>query len=139
MSGFIPAWIGDLQEPELLHLQSNMFDGDIPQELGTLALLKIMDLANNNLSEIIPHSFGNLSSIKFAHGYDWTESYFSKNDIQLNFRGREDDYGIFYSAPTIIDLANNSLSGEIPDEITSLFGLKSFEFIHKPFNWKNPK
>ncbi|URD84982.1 LRR receptor-like serine threonine-protein kinase [Musa troglodytarum] len=96
--GNIPTWIGEsLLYLKTLSLRSNAFTGSIPQ-LSSLPSLRILDLSNNNLSE----------------------------DMWLFIKGSELEYTTRQlSMDTLIDLSNNYLSGNIPEELGNLHGLRS--------------
>ncbi|URD85544.1 LRR receptor-like serine threonine-protein kinase [Musa troglodytarum] len=97
--GNIPTWIGEsLLSLKTLNLRSNAFNGSIPR-LSSLPSLRILDLSNNNLSE----------------------------DMWLFIKGSEIKYTTIrqLSMDTLIDLSNNYLSGNIPEELGNLHGLRS--------------
>ncbi|CAD5193714.1 unnamed protein product [Musa acuminata subsp. malaccensis] len=128
--GNIPTWIGEsLLYLKTLSLRSNAFTGSIPQ-LSSLASLRILDFSNNNLSGIIPRSFGNFSALKGTPTYHCC--YFNNNRpyeevMWLFVKGSEIKYTTTsqLSIDTLIDLSNNYLSGNIPEELGNLHGLRS--------------
>ncbi|XP_010249615.1 PREDICTED: probable leucine-rich repeat receptor-like protein kinase At5g63930 [Nelumbo nucifera] len=130
-SGSIPAWMGrSLAQLKILDLRSNKFGGRIPPELCHLAELQIMDLAHNKLSGAIPQCFSNLSAMVsdqksiYHIGY---ESSFRKfqDTASVMMKGRSLEYSKTLTLVTSIDLSDNSLSGQIPENLTSFLGLRS--------------
>ncbi|CAL9079761.1 unnamed protein product [Musa textilis] len=128
--GNIPTWIGEsLLYLKTLSLRSNAFNGSIPQ-LSSLPSLRILDLSNNNLSGMIPQSFGDFNALKSTPTYQCC--YFNNNtiyveDMWLFIKGSEIKYTTTrqLSIDTLIDLSNNNLSGNIPEELGNLHGLRS--------------
>ncbi|XP_022922493.1 LRR receptor-like serine/threonine-protein kinase FLS2 isoform X1 [Cucurbita moschata] len=132
--GKIPAWIGmSLLKLMTLNLGNNEISGLIPKELCHLSYLQIMDISNNNLSGSIPHCFGNFTSM--ATKRDLSQRFhfiFNKGyaiaileNAYVRTKGSELYYDTILALMTSIDLSNNNLSGEIPEEITNLFALRS--------------
>ncbi|XP_064995376.1 receptor-like protein EIX2 [Musa acuminata AAA Group] len=120
--GNIPTWIGEsLLYLKTLSLRSNAFTGSIPQ-LSSLPSLRILDLSNNNLSGMIPQSFGDFSTLKSAPTYQccyFNNDSLSVEDMWLFIKGSEIKYTTSrqLSIDTLIDLSNNYLSGNIPEEL----------------------
>ncbi|CAL9204302.1 unnamed protein product [Musa hybrid cultivar] len=129
--GNIPTWIGEsLLYLKTLSLRSNAFTGSIPQ-LSSLPSLRILDLSNNNLSGMIPQSFGDFSTLKSAPTYQccyFNNDSLSVEDMWLFIKGSEIKYTTSrqLSIDTLIDLSNNYLSGNIPEE------LEEFAWIAEP-------
>ncbi|CAL9766773.1 unnamed protein product [Musa acuminata subsp. burmannicoides] len=128
--GNIPTWIGEsLLYLKTLSLRSNAFNGSIPR-LSSLQYLRILDLSNNNLSGTIPQSFGDFSALKSAPIYQccyFKITHLYEEDMWLIIKGREIKYTTIrqLSIDTLIDLSNNYLSGNIPEELGNLHGLRS--------------
>ncbi|KAH7669500.1 Non-specific serine/threonine protein kinase protein, partial [Dioscorea alata] len=142
LSGNIPAWIGErMPLLRILRLRSNMLQGDIPEELFNLASLQILDLADNNLSGVIPQSFCNLSAMQLANearqsildGFQGQAITSVGNYSILGYtdslsvvtKGMELQYSKTLEFVTSIDLSNNRLSGEIPQQIGNLHGIQN--------------
>ncbi|XP_020081498.1 probable leucine-rich repeat receptor-like protein kinase At1g35710 [Ananas comosus] len=123
-SGIIPFWIGEsLTLLMVLQLRSNMFSGGIPEQIAQLGSLQVLDLSSNNLSGPLPRSLGNFSWKALKQGridrINNISVYYSVS-ISLDIKGEElPIWKILYLFESI-DLSNNNLSGEIPDEITDL-------------------
>ncbi|XP_073112528.1 receptor-like protein EIX1 [Elaeis guineensis] len=127
--GTIPTWIGEsLLSLKILRLRSNKLVGNIPPNLSRLSALQILDLANNNLSGTIPSNFGNFTAMKVSGEMNET---ILKNStrynvkMQVTIKGIYIEYDILLPLVIVMDLSNNNLSGMIPEELTSLFGLVS--------------
>ncbi|KAI4353931.1 hypothetical protein L6164_002851 [Bauhinia variegata] len=142
LSGTIPTWIGEeLHHLKALILSSNAFEGYIPPQLCQLKKLVILAISLNQLSGAIPQCvFPNMvveqSTPDFYGTLGITSSYFSINYYDLVpfaliwkrnyyvYSGHHAGYWAIH-ALKIIDLSSNSLSGDIPQEITRHVGLKS--------------
>ncbi|OAY69012.1 LRR receptor-like serine/threonine-protein kinase GSO1 [Ananas comosus] len=133
LAGEIPTWIDEnLQDLVVLQLRSNMFVGEIPSELARLAYLQFLDLAHNNLTGSIPRSFGNFSAMIYhtIHNYDgkgfsvdemMTYTAFDyNNNLLVVIHGEEYQYSTTIYLLKIMDLSENNLSGQIPEEIVAL-------------------
>ncbi|XP_059439562.1 receptor-like protein EIX2 [Corylus avellana] len=134
-SGKLSAWIGE-SLPSLVHLslRSNLFHGDIPQQLCLLSHLHILDLAHNDFSGAIPQCLG---SFLINNDESWG-SYYAQQ--LLVSKGREYLYDssiihLLYS----IDLSSNNLSGEIPENLTSISKLAIVNFSRNHLTGRIPE
>ena len=140
LTGNIPSWIGEKTHLMVIRLRSNEFFGDIPQQICRLSSLIILDLANNRLSGSIPRCLNNISAmatipsaiddkfstLKFSIYLGYQGSYLGyKEDLILVVKARKSKYNSILPLVRIVDLSCNNLSGGIPIEILSLFGLQS--------------
>ncbi|KAL4634625.1 hypothetical protein ACB092_04G213500 [Castanea dentata] len=133
--GSIPSWIGHrLSSLVILHLHSNNFHGYIPEELCSLTSLQILDLSHNKLFGSIPKCVHNFSAMATSNSPDYpfrsfqvSADYFSTPiESQLvTIKGKDLEYSTTLQLVKIIDLSDNNLSGEIPEEVTRLKGLQS--------------
>lgn len=116
--GNLPTWIGgSLSSLLRSSLRSNLFVGDIPQQLCLLSNFQILDLAQNDLSGGMPSCVGNMSKtdqITLANVHE---------QMVVFTKGREYVYETTIYLVHSLDLSENNLSGEIPDNITSLLKL----------------
>ena len=129
--GNIPSWIGHrCTSLMFLNLRSNYFHGHIPKELCALASLQILDLSHNKLSGSIPRCVKNFSAMATNNiSNDHLNSYGSSNPHGESFplesallviKGKFLEYSTILQLVKSIDFSKNSLSGEIPEEVTNL-------------------
>ncbi|KAL6297571.1 hypothetical protein ACE6H2_005713 [Prunus campanulata] len=147
-TGSIPKWIGESNSNLIvLSLRSTKLHGDIPHELCNLVNLQILDLAHNSLSGTIPRCFDSFSAMVslsnsggpisfFSYTYASSEKYM-ENAILVT-KGREAKYGKFLTLVTSLDLSDNMISGEIPQELTSLASLRWMNLSRNLLNGKIP-
>ncbi|XP_050222030.2 receptor-like protein EIX2 [Mercurialis annua] len=139
LSGGIPLWIGERQVLLVfLSLQSNEFNGSIPVQLCWLQNIHLLDLSVNNISGTIPHCFKNFTAMTrenlvnnnlYNHNFSSSTGegiFFGGIYVDkalIGWKGTAYEYQKNLQLLRIINLAGNKLSGEIPQEITSLTGL----------------
>ncbi|KAJ9705702.1 hypothetical protein PVL29_003670 [Vitis rotundifolia] len=131
-SGIIPRWIFERTTLIIIHLRSNKFMGKIPPQICQLSSLIVLDLADNSLSGSIPKCLNNISAMTAGHiqdiWYDALEAVYEyksyTESLVLDIKGREAEYEEILQYVRMIDLSSNNLSGSIPIEISSLFGLR---------------
>ncbi|VAH23914.1 unnamed protein product [Triticum turgidum subsp. durum] len=142
-TGELPGWIGEVMHGlVILRLRSNNFSGHIPVEIMELHDVRILDLSNNNFSGAIPQYVKNMKALtgtataNDSIAYDilfegYRDKYLasgmglSNDSFLVVIKGQVLEYrkNILYLMS--IDLSCNSLTGEIPDELSSLGGLIS--------------
>ncbi|XP_059629361.1 receptor-like protein EIX2 [Cornus florida] len=149
-SGSIPTWIGErLSNLKILILRSNKFQSYIPKKLCALSSLQILDLAHNNFSGSIPACLMNLSAMAIQQNSSQQMSYqpnstryyfegFLENAL-LVIKGQMTGYSTILQLVTSMDFSNNNLSGEIPEELTSLRGLHSLNLSYNLLIGRIPK
>ncbi|XP_002521092.4 receptor-like protein EIX2 [Ricinus communis] len=147
LTGKVSAWIGEsLTKLIVLRLRSNEFYGNVSSTVCYLRYLQILDLSFNHFSGSIPSCLHNLTALaqnqnstsalihQFFNGYsywkgsgDWGTKYSADyiDNALVVWRGVEQEYGKTLKLLKIIDLSNNNLTGEIPEEMTSLLGMIS--------------
>ncbi|KAK9994490.1 hypothetical protein SO802_024193 [Lithocarpus litseifolius] len=141
--GSIPSWIGHkCSNLLILSLRSNNFLGHIPEELCGLTSLQILDLSCNKLSGSIPRCVKNFSamatkdtsnySMDFNHPRFYYAESFTLESALLVTKGQILEYSTILRFVKSIDLSMNSLSGEIPIEVTTLQGLQSLNLSYNP-------
>ncbi|KAK6793088.1 hypothetical protein RDI58_012169 [Solanum bulbocastanum] len=150
LSGNISSFLRETsQKLMLLLLRNNKFDGNIPLQICQLKNLIILDLSSNALSGTIPKCVKNFLSMAGLEefpslvygpyeeyrkdvmlmlkerGYDHNVFFagidLSDNDVMLMLKERGYYHNVFFAG---IDLSDNHLSGEIPEEITTLVQLQ---------------
>ncbi|KAL0380717.1 UNVERIFIED_CONTAM: Piriformospora indica-insensitive protein 2 [Sesamum angustifolium] len=112
LSGFLPMTFGGLNSLLKLDLSNNQLQGKIPLEFRNLKDLTLLDLSNR-LSGALTQSLQELSSLQ--------ELVLSNNPtggeiMSLEWRNMR--------ALIALDLSNMSLTGEIPESIAELKGLR---------------
>ncbi|KAF3947684.1 hypothetical protein CMV_026211 [Castanea mollissima] len=135
--GSIPSWIGHrLSSLVILDLHSNNFHGHIPEELCSLTSLQILDLSHNKLFGSIPKCVHNFSAMATSNSLDYPfysfqrSTEYSSEPIEsqlVAIKGKYLEYSTTLQLVKIIDLSNNNLSGEIPEEVMHLKGLQSLD------------
>ncbi|XP_039135222.1 receptor-like protein EIX1 [Dioscorea cayenensis subsp. rotundata] len=141
-AGSIPIWVGEsLSRLVILILRANTFSDHIPQEIPQLKYLQILDLSRNNFSGPIPVSFGNLSAMQSLFNSDllWYGILGVQDTIMVASNGKEKEYSQrLLPYVKIMDLSNNVLTGGIPEEIASLFGLQSLHLSENQLDGEIP-
>ncbi|KAG6491224.1 hypothetical protein ZIOFF_052560 [Zingiber officinale] len=138
------------QRLRILRLSSNMLNGNIDSQLGYLRDLQIIDFANNKLSGTIPHSFGNFStmistSVELLPSFnvpieilEATNIYSGSESITLVTKGDQLMFSSILYLVKSIDLSNNELTYEIPEELGYLVGLHTLNLSRNYFKGKIP-
>ena len=139
--GEIPAWIGkNLQNLTILNFRANKFHGAIPEELCQLTSLRILDMANNNFYGPIPkciHNFTAMISVNYSEN---PIEYGDIVEVALIMMKRAMlQYSTNLKFLRIIDMSCNSLSGNIPLQITRLKELQSLNLSNNLLTGKIPQ
>ncbi|XP_059595584.1 receptor-like protein EIX2 [Vitis vinifera] len=133
LSGQVPTWIGvAFVNLVILNLRSNMFSGRLPSRLSNLSSLHVLDLAQNNLMGEIPITLVelkamaqeqmNIYQLSVNANSSYTSSLYEERLVVIA-KAQSLEYTRTLSLVVGIDLSDNNLSGEFPQEITKLFGL----------------
>ncbi|KAJ1274583.1 hypothetical protein BS78_05G072900 [Paspalum vaginatum] len=156
LSGALPAWIGKLMNLRFLRLSHNMFSDNIPHEIVYLSSLQFLDLSSNNLSGLIPQHLENLTGMttntpdnrQGMHGvrmrYRWQDGTHVIDEDQFDelllviTKGQKLKYGKGLDYFVSMDLSDNSLSGDIPSNITSLDALVNLNLSSNNLRGKIP-
>ncbi|XP_039136291.1 receptor-like protein EIX2 [Dioscorea cayenensis subsp. rotundata] len=141
----------------LLTLVTTNSQGIIPEQLSKLSSLQILDLAHNNLSGCIPHSFGDFKAMVVTNHTQWWSlfsilsvaeplfppgsdgghnSFAYSESLLISAKGLQMEYSKVLSLVTSIDLSNNKLSCELPEELTKLHGLHFLNLAYNHFDGK---
>ncbi|KAJ9693308.1 hypothetical protein PVL29_012175 [Vitis rotundifolia] len=130
LSGKVPSWIGTaFINLVILNLRSNVFFGRLPSQLSNLSSLHVLDLAQNNLMGEIPATLVKLKAMVPESNkniyplYDNVINSGYEERLVVIMKGQSLEYTRTLSLVVGIDLSDNNLSGEFPQEITKLFGL----------------
>ncbi|RVW83697.1 Brassinosteroid LRR receptor kinase BRL2 [Vitis vinifera] len=126
--GEVPAWIGAaFVNLVILNLRSNVFCGRLPSQLSNLSSLHVLDIAQNNLMGKIPITLVELKAMAqeqlIIYGLNVTAGSLYEERLVVIAKGQSLEYTKTLSLVVGIDLSDNNLSGEFPQEITKLFGL----------------
>ncbi|KAF8410296.1 hypothetical protein HHK36_002822 [Tetracentron sinense] len=103
LKGKIPIGIGNLTELKNLELSDNYLSGEIPADIGKLGKLWQLELYNNELTGKFPAGLRNLTSLA---NFDASQNHIEGDLSELKF----------LKNLVSLQLFENQLSGEIPDE-----------------------
>ncbi|XBI14999.1 hypothetical protein VPH35_057499 [Triticum aestivum] len=156
-SGRLPTWIGNLAYLRFLVLSHNKFSDNIPVDITKLGQLQYLDLSGNNFSGAIPWHLSNLTfmtTLQEEFRYMVSVEYESMGGttgigaghvgeiLPVITKGQQLIYGSTIAYFVGIDLSSNSLTGEIPTDITFLVALINLNLlarcprdIIKPIEW----
>lgn len=130
LRGEIPPWIGTgFPNLRIISLRANAFSGKIPSELSNLSSLQVIDFAENDLDGSIPGSFGKLKALAQSQiknhylFYGMYRGIYYEENLIVNINRAPQKYAKTLSLMTSIDLSENNLEGEFPQELTKLSGL----------------
>ncbi|KAJ6961478.1 hypothetical protein NC652_000413 [Populus alba x Populus x berolinensis] len=140
LRGNLPTWMGKLSSMKILNLHANQFDGQIPVEFCDLASSQVLDLAYNSWNGTIPSCINHFSSMDKMNGSKGLIDLgkLSSESALLVMKGRVAEYSSILNFESI-DLSPNDLSGEIPNEVTSLEELQALNLSHDCLEGKIPK
>ena len=137
--GRLPTWIGNLVNLRFLILSHNKFSDNIPVDITKLGHLQYLDLSCNNFSGVIPWHLSNLTFMTTLED-ELVDMIVDLQDMRrywipamrtieadrlgqilsVNTKGQHLIYHRTLAYFVGIDLSCNSLTGEIPTDITSL-------------------
>ncbi|XP_059655339.1 receptor-like protein EIX2 [Cornus florida] len=141
LTDIIPSWIGEMSSLQFLTLRSNKFHGYISPQLCHLSTLQVLDLSHNYISGSIPRCFANFTAMVANLNAELTEiRYPQYTEKMLNIiKGVELEYTSTLRFLTSIDVSNNHIVGEIPEELMDLIGLLSFNASKNHLNGSIPE
>lgn len=135
--GDIPDAFGDMPALTMLALNNNQFDGTIPEKIMANTQIEYLDVSANELSGAIPAGLNQMVGLEYLNisQNPWDEGIFpvgldklsklkvfSAWDCNIKDNLPQDIYAM--TNLQILDLANNSFSGEISSEIGNLTNLQ---------------
>ncbi|KAE8665125.1 Leucine-rich repeat receptor-like protein kinase PXL1 [Hibiscus syriacus] len=112
LSGEIPAEIVELKNLQLLNLMCNRLSGSVPAGLVALTKLQVLELWNNSFSGPLPVDLGKNSPLQWL---DISSNSFSGEIPEMLCNGGNLTKLIVFNN----SFSDNSLTGEIPDDIAS--------------------
>ncbi|XP_056173686.1 receptor-like protein 6 [Syzygium oleosum] len=141
LNGTLPPCLGSIGPLSVLNLARNKFEGMIPHIYPDGCSLRMIDLGENRLRGIAPRSLGNCRMLEYLNLGDnqindtfpfWLSelAYLKVIGLQSNmFHGPiEDNLGqLNFTSLHILDLSNNSFSGELPSKL--LKSCRAMKFI----------
>uniref|UniRef100_A0A2N9GLS6 Leucine-rich repeat-containing N-terminal plant-type domain-containing protein n=1 Tax=Fagus sylvatica TaxID=28930 RepID=A0A2N9GLS6_FAGSY len=136
-----------------LDLSSNQLQGSIPNAFGNMNSLEQLILTNNRLEGHIPKSFGDIfgglifEMLQVGSRFPKLDKNSKKPfrprcllvNTMVRWKGNVYEYGKNFGKMRSIDLANNKLSGKIPEEISSLIELKALNLSRNMLTGKIPQ
>ncbi|XP_078167911.1 receptor-like protein 39 [Carex rostrata] len=150
IGGTFPFALGKLPNLQVIVLRSNRFYGtlEFPPNFGKMnssfPLLRIIDLASNNFNGSLPplwfknfKSMQNSSSDAILFGL----SIFEINGISVIIMDKGAQMTLEHNLPvlmTLIDLSSNRFTGDIPEIIGELKGIKALNLSHNSFTGSIP-
>ncbi|GMI79563.1 receptor like protein 43 [Hibiscus trionum] len=138
-----PAWLGNLEQLQVLTLRWNRFHGQVGSSEVTVLFtrLRAVDISHNNFSGYLPvNFFKNLHAIR--EGYEKKDKPEYMTDIfangTLNYvfglsfttKGLETEFEKLLTIWTAIDFSNNQFNGEIPKTLGDLHSLLVLNLSH---------
>ncbi|XP_073259767.1 receptor-like protein 9DC3 [Populus alba] len=133
-----PYFLEMLPELHVLVLKSNKLQGFVsgPMANNSFSKLRILDISNNNLSGLLPTGYFN--SLEAMMVNDQNLSYMMGRInyfeyayyIEVTWKGFDQYFRKIHSTLRILDLSNNSFTGEIPKEIGKLKALQQLNLSH---------
>jgi hypothetical protein len=125
-----PYFLETLPELYILVLKSNKLHGFVtsPTTKNSFSKLRIFDISNNNLSGPLP--IGYFNSFEAMMAYDQNPFYMMAYSIKVTWKGVEIEFEKIQSTLRILDLSNNSFTGEIPKEIGKLKAVQQLNLSH---------
>eukprot|EP00403_Amphidinium_massartii_P001312 CAMPEP_0178382944 /NCGR_PEP_ID=MMETSP0689_2-20121128/6751_1 /TAXON_ID=160604 /ORGANISM="Amphidinium massartii, Strain CS-259" /LENGTH=894 /DNA_ID=CAMNT_0020003157 /DNA_START=15 /DNA_END=2696 /DNA_ORIENTATION=+ len=127
-TGTIPSCLGDLTGLSNLELNNNELTGSLPVELGQLVNLAGLKLKSNGLTGSIPSAMCNMVKL---HEVDMS---INSLDGQLPQDCVDPTASLGWERLTLLDLAHNRFSGEIPTFGQRMVALKRVDLSYNSFS-----
>nr|XP_023875823.1 receptor-like protein EIX2 [Quercus suber] len=108
-----------------LDLSNNKLNGSVPEKIETLYKLEFLDLRSNMLKDIMTDKYSTWNGPEYSFYTDYGKYSDNSLNIIVGWKGNLYEYGKNFGEMRSIDLANNELTGNIPEEISSLIELKA--------------
>ncbi|EEE53922.1 receptor-like protein 7 isoform X1 [Oryza sativa Japonica Group] len=107
-NGMLPKGIKEGCKLETIDLNSNQIEGRLPRTLSNCKSLELLDVSNNHILDLFPLWLGNLPKLRVL--------VLRSNQLYGTIKGlhNSDLTRDHFSSLQILDLANNTLSGQLP-------------------------
>ncbi|KAJ6303392.1 hypothetical protein OIU77_017295 [Salix suchowensis] len=125
IEGHIPKWFMNLGNLRSLRLSGNKLEGALPIPPRSTIIYQVSD---NRLTGEIPQAICNLTSLVILE--------LSNNNLNSKL---PQCLGNISSSASVLDLRNNSFSGDIPDAFSSDCTLRAIDFSQNQFEGKIPR
>lgn len=120
--GEIPKTVANLRKLEIFDISDNSFVGELPRELFRLQKLSKLDLHGNYFSGPLPRYIGNLIQLTYLD--------ISRNQLSENV---PKEIGKLINLKERLALNHNQFTGDIPQEICSLYKLENLWLNNNKF------
>ncbi|KAL7081632.1 hypothetical protein ACP275_14G050800 [Erythranthe tilingii] len=133
LEGRIPFWISKLRRIKVLNLSYNKISGPIPKWLGNMPSMFVLNLTKNFLTGDLPYEITLLPSLISDNKSS------DLSHLALPFLFDSLQYNRLFNLPRGLKVGNNSLSGNIPEEIGRLKLLRVLDLSNNNFNGGIPR
>ncbi|ERN09546.1 phytosulfokine receptor 1 [Amborella trichopoda] len=120
LSGFIPPWLQNCENLQVLDLSWNHLSGSIPPWIGDFERLFYLDLSNNSFTGEIPKNLTLLKSLISRSYWPRDSTIEMPVIIKRNHSAAGFQYNQISSFPPTLSLAHNGLGGPIWEEFGNL-------------------
>ncbi|KAL3524695.1 hypothetical protein ACH5RR_013067 [Cinchona calisaya] len=133
--GSVPSLLGKYPRLAILDLSSNELDGPIPHSLFTSMALTNLNMSGNHLNGAIPIGDSGTSELLVLPSYPQMELLdLSDNSLTGNLPSVVGNLGRL----RLLNLARNQMSGDLPNELDKLNGLEYLDLSNNKFNGNIP-
>ncbi|XP_064966429.1 MDIS1-interacting receptor like kinase 2-like [Musa acuminata AAA Group] len=151
ITGVIPTEFGQLTKLQGLDLSGNYLQGEIPKSFGSLTLLYNLSLGNNQLVGQVPSEFGMLSNLELldlssnnlaGRFPDQLGNCMKLRSLKLNNNNFSGTIPLAIGNLVVLqdtfDVSHNSLTGEIPSQLSKLVMLQILNLSHNSLSGHLP-
>ncbi|XP_028796251.1 tyrosine-sulfated glycopeptide receptor 1-like [Neltuma alba] len=138
-TGQIPGWLARLRTLEVIDMSYNLISGSIPPWLGKLPRLFYLDLSHNQLTGVFPTELTGFPALTSQQANDRiVRSYLELPVFIVPNNASQQQYNQLSNLPPAIYMRNNSLLGNIPQEIGLLKVLHQLDLGNNNFSGSIP-